>query len=346
MNITIAIADANRDYLERLSEVLREYEDLTVSVFTTGEKLQEALENKRFDIVLFDPDISSQKLAFSNAKLSVCLYSDEAQNKEMYADCEKVVKYQRISSIYKDIINAFADKAGYGGDFDNSQNTRIIAVYSPIGGSGKTTVALAIASKMATMGKRVLFLNTEQLNSTVCVNPTEGEGITGLIEATAENVNFELKLKGNTKQGIQGIDYVEGFERIVDYNSVSAEEISAVLNKIKRCGICDAVVVDMGSLIDGMASAILGIADSIVIVEKPGELPSAKMDLFMQQALVVEHRGKMLKVANFADSNAKFSQELDVPSIGTVHNYGNYPLKNMLQNICAQGEIRVDKLVG
>ncbi len=346
MNITIAIADANRDYLERLSEVLREYEDLTVSVYTTGDKLQEALQNKRFDVVLFDPDISTQKLMFGSTKLSVCLYSDEAQNKEMYADCEKVLKYQRISTIYKEIINAYADKAGYSGDFDNSQNTRIIAVYSPIGGSGKTTVALAIAGKMCSMGEKVLFLSAEQLNSTVCVNPTEDEGITGLIEAMAENVNFELKLKGNIKQGINGIGYVEGFERIVDYNSVEEEEMYNVISKIKRCGICDAVVVDMGSGIDGVNTAIFNVADYVVMVEKPGELPNAKMSLFMQQALAVEHKGKMMKVANFADSNAKFCEQLDVPSIGMVHNYGNYPLKNMLQNITSQGEIRVDKLVG
>lgn len=167
--------------------------------------------------MLFDPDISEERLTFPGIKLPVCLYTDEARNNILYAD-----------------------KAGYSADFDYSQSTSIIAVYSPIGGSGKTTVALAIASKLTNMGKTVLFLSAEQLSSSSCMNPMQEDGITALVEGAAdEHVNFELKVKGLMKQGANNMLYIEEFEKFVDYDAVTNDEMSDVLTRVRRCGICD-----------------------------------------------------------------------------------------------------------
>ncbi|MBQ8231853.1 MAG: AAA family ATPase [Lachnospiraceae bacterium] len=347
MNISVAIADVNRDYLERLVEVLEDYEDLSVSMFTNADRLEQALQTKRFDIVLFDPDISEKKISFYNTKLSMCLYSEEARNAGLYADCDKVIKYQRVSKIYKEVIKAYADKAGYLADFDNSQRTKILAVYSPIGGCGKTTIALALANKLSAYGKNVLFLSMEQLDSSSLVNAhtEETEGITVLIESAGENASFQLKLKGIIKKGFNNISYIEGFERFVDYNTVSQEEMFDVVDKIRKCGSCDVVVVDMQSSMDGIGKAVFEQADNIVVVDRSGELPSRKMDMFAQQALVREYAGKMCKISNLVEGNVKASNILSVPDIGSVHNYGNQPLKNIIQLISAKDTIDMSLLM-
>ncbi|MBQ7774491.1 MAG: AAA family ATPase [Lachnospiraceae bacterium] len=347
MNISIAIADINRNYLERLVEVLQEYEDLSVSIFTNAERLEEALQAKHYDIVLFDPDICDKKMSFYNTKMSVCLYSDEARNAQLYPECNKVLKYQRISRIYKDIVKAYADKVGNWADFDKSQNTRLVAVYSPIGGSGKTTIALAIASKLTALGKTVLFLSMEQLDSTACVNAhtEEEDGITMLLQAVVENSNFELKLKGSTKKGFNGIYYVEGFERIVDYNTVDKEEMYSVVDKIRKSGSYDVVIVDMGSCYDAMCQAVFEQADNILIVERAGELPARKMEMFAQQAMVREHAGKMCKVSNFMDSNSKVSNALNVENIGSIRNYGTQALREVVQAMMTKESLNVNTFV-
>lgn len=346
MNISIAIADSNREYVKRLSEVLQQYAELTIHIYTNGQKLQAAMESNHFDVVLFDPDVSEEKLSFPNVKLPVCLYSDEAQHRSWYADCAEVIKYQRISNIYKAFIREYADKAGYSADFDHSQNTNIIAVYSPVGGSGKTTLSLAIASKLVNMGKSVLFLSVEQLNSSCYVNAKQEEGITALVDR-AENAhtNFELKIKGIMKQGMNGMYYIEGFDRIVDYCVVTGDEITDVLSKVKRSGIFDVVVIDMESSLDIIGKAVFAIADRIAVVEKTGELPSTKIDLFAQQAITAEYRDKMLRICNFAENNSVYSTELTLPIVGTVHNYGNLQLKNVIQAINTNNEITVEKIL-
>lgn len=347
MNISIAVADVNMVYLEKLVEVLQEYEDLSVSMYTNAKILEQELQSKRYDIVLFDPDISESRMVFSNVKLAVCLYSEDAGNSSLYADYEKVMKYQRISMIYKEVIKLYADKAGYRADFNNEQSSKIVAVYSPVGGSGKTTVALSLASKFSNRGKRVLFLSMEQLDSSAYFNPhtEETDCITGLLEAVSENANMELKLKGILKSGLNGMAYVEGFERIVDFNIVSKEEASELLEKIRKYASAEVIVVDMESRLDAIGYAVFEKADHVVVVERPGEIPTQKINMFAQQAVVVEHSRKMLKLCNFADKNVKTDNQLQLPGIGSIFNYGNQSSKNIIQSIITKCIINEDVLL-
>lgn len=347
MNISIAIVDNNRIYLERLVEVLQEYEDLSVSIYTNSELLEKSLEVKRYDIVLFNPDICDEKIRFYNVKLPICLYSNEEKNAALYSEYNKVMKYQRISKLYKDVIKLYADKAGDIPDFDNIQRSKMIAVYSPIGGSGKTTVALAVASMIGALGENVLYLNTEQLDSSSCVNThtVEEDSITILLESLEENINFKLKLKGIVKKGICGISYIEGFERIVDYNSVSNEEAAAVFEKIIKYGNYGVVIVDMESCLNDMGQAVFEKADRIIIVEKPGDVSMKKIEMFSKQALTVEYMEKMCKIRNFTDNFTNQEDVLDVPIVGKIANLGNQSIKNTIQKIASKGAINVDAVL-
>jgi len=342
MNISIAIVDKNREYLDRLVEVLQEYKELTVSLFTSAERLEQVLQTKKIDIVLFDPDISEDEVKFNGCGLGICLYSDEAQNTTLYSDVPKVLKYQRVSMLYKEIVKLYAEKANISFDFGDLKTTRMLAVYSPIGGCGKTTIALAMASKMASYGKNVLYLNLEQLSSSVCVNPAKEDGLISLVEAVNENVNFELKMKGLMKKGINGILYVEGFERIVDYNTVTQEEARNVLDNIRKSDVCDIVIVDMNSYIDNIGRVVFDMANDIIVVERPGELAEQKINMFAQQALTLEHVNKICMVTNFAEGN---SGSAGADRIGRVRNMGNQPVKTIIQAICSNNEIQINSFM-
>lgn len=344
MNISIAIVDKNREYLDRLVEVLQEYKELTVSLFTSAERLEQVLQTKKIDIVLFDPDVCDEKLDLKGCEMSICLYSDEAKNTALYADAQKVLKYQRVSMLYKEIVKAYAEKANISFNLGDSKSTKMLAVYSPIGGSGKTTISLAMAAKLASYGKNVLYLNLEQLNSSVCINPTVEDGVISLVEAVNANINIELKIKGLMKKGLNGINYIEGFERIVDYNTVTKEEAHKVLNSIQKGDVCDVVIVDMNSYIDDIGRVAFELADHIILVEKPGELSEQKMNMFVQQALAMEYAYKISLVTNFAEGGAGNSNTA-AERIGRVRNMGNQPVKTIVQTICSNNEIQMNSFM-
>ena len=344
MIISIAIADTNRDYIERLAEGLQQYNDLNISVFTSGERLQKTLVNEKYDVVLFDSDISEKRLMLSNAKLVMCLYSDDTVNGELYTDVDKVLKYQRISNIYKEILKKYSEKAGYSLELETSRKSSVLAVYSPIGGSGKTLVSIAIASKLEEQGRDVLYISAEQLGSSAALFPYKEPGTTALIEALNSNAVFALKLQGVAKNGMNGISYIEGFERIVDFDDVTMDEMKDLLVNIKKAGVYDVVIVDMDSAVGNVTKAVFEEADNIVVVNKPGFFASEKMRMFANQGIVTDNRSKMFVVKNFIDNGVRYNDELDVPEIGRVRNYGNLDEKKVIQMINMANEIDVTRV--
>lgn len=346
MNILLAIADRDKEYLNRIAEELQGYSDLTIFVYTSREKLEAALLKGAFDVVMFDPDISESRINFSNVKMPICLYSEETENACLYKEYDHIFKYQRISKIYKDMIRAYAEKAGFSYETGHAGKMETISVYSPIGGSGKTVTALAIASQAVKKGKRVLFLNLEELCSTDAVNPYQESGIVSLAEAVMDHhVNFELKIKGLLKQGINSIYYVEGFERLADYKAVSGDEIEAVVRQIQKSGVCDVLIADLNGCLGMMEMSMMKLSDKIIVTEKPGELCSMKMQLFLNQGIVNEYKKKMVLVRNFADSNSSYCKQAVLTAAGLIHNYGNLQLKNILHSIEKNGEIDMEKIL-
>lgn len=343
MIISIAIADSNRDYVERLTEVLQQKGDLNISIFTNADRLMSSIERERYDVVLFDPDISDEKLYFSNVKLAICLYSDEAMNKDLYSDMENIRKYQRISNIYKAILKKYSDKAGYSVDFGDSKRTKLEAVYSPIGGCGKTVISMAMAGKLAEHGRNVLYISTEQLSSSAAIFPYQEEGNTALVEALSSEASFDMKLKGIAKQGSNGVNYIEGFERIADYGDVTYQEMKDVLSNIKKTGIYDNVIVDMGSNIDHISKAVWEEADEIVVVCKSGNFAAQKLNFFANQGMVLENRNKFVKIENMADNSSRFHNDFNMPCVATVHNYGNISEEQVISAINYNKEIDVTK---
>ena len=69
MNILLAIADSNKEYQRKISEELQGYSDLTIYVYTSADKLENAMENESFDVVMFDPDLSESRINFSRVKM-------------------------------------------------------------------------------------------------------------------------------------------------------------------------------------------------------------------------------------------------------------------------------------
>lgn len=345
MNIKIAIIDHDIDYLERLSGVLQQYEELSVTVFTRMESFQQAIEFENFQIVVFNPDISAQQLIFSSKVMPVCLCTQETTNRELYPSMPAVQKYQRISSIYKEVIKKYAEHVKDSEmDYFKAANTKVIAVYSPIGGSGKTTLSLAIAGKLRRTGKRVLFLTMEQCNSSsVCCDIRE-EGITCLVEAVNMNTNFGLTLKGIIKQNPAGLLYIECFNRLVDYDDVKGEEVEKIIHKIKMCDVCDYMVIDTGSTLDNLNKAVLRCADRIALIQRSGELADVKLSLFDKQIFVNELREKIFVVKNFVMQGTRGYEPENVPVVGEVRGYGNLSYHDLLECIEQENNIEMSYL--
>ena len=118
MNIRVAIADRDEVYLERLGEGLQKNSDIICTRYSEPGAFFHALKNRKFDVVLFDTSILEgvewSSLDFSGVTVPAVLYHEETETKDLPTGIEKVMKYQRVSGIYRSIVDLFASKGRKG----------------------------------------------------------------------------------------------------------------------------------------------------------------------------------------------------------------------------------------
>ena len=334
MIIRIAIADKNLDYIERLSAVFQGYSDFLPDFFTSGDALVTAMKNKNDHIVLFDPDVSDSRLFFDEKVLPVVLYREDAENLAYYASLKNIHKYQRVSGIYKEIMSEYAKVAkDLGIQLSTGGRTQVIAVASPIGGSGKTAVSCILADAIRKSGHTVMHVSAEMFNTASAMFPKVDEGITALIRAVAETKEFKAQLSGAVNTNENGIMYIEGFDRMVDYDDVSAGEMEETLNKISGTGMVEYVVVETSGIMDRVTQGVFAASDKILLTEVPGEIESLKMAAFMEQA-EDETLLKAAVIHNKKDSGSKnknkyYAGQLKV--VGEINNMGALALKDLVR---------------
>ena len=131
----------------------------------------------------------------------------------------------------------------------------------------------------------------------------------------------------------------------MDYDAVTGEEIEKVLKKIKTDSDYQYVIIDMDTNLDTINRNVFEAADQLLLVEKPGEIPNHKTEIFMKQVFVQEQKNKLLRLHNFAENNSAYVKETDIPVIGKIHNYGNLNFKNIIHAVNANGEYDIEKLL-
>jgi cellulose biosynthesis protein BcsQ len=300
MVIKVAIADTNEEYIERLSNGLQKYKDFYISVYTDKKGIEGALQTKRFDVILFSPDMYNSQITLQKSTLALMLFDESEFIPEDCRSFSCIKKYQRISSIYKRILELYADICQ---SFSVSGNgkTVLTAVYSPIGGSGKTTVSCALANYLSLNGKKVLYLNFEEVASDNCYFPqSDGKSMSDLMGYIESDINFGIKLQGIQQMKKENLYYINHFKSPNDLYEITDNEIEELFSKIINSDLYDNVIVDMGGYLDHKAIKVFDSVENIVVVDKNDVAGRIKMDTFMSQAHIMNEYGyKMIRIINF-----------------------------------------------
>lgn len=319
MLIRLAIADSDQEYLARLSNVMGEYEDVSLSIYTDRRSLEEALQSKRFDVLLFDSDIFEGQISVGKKTVAVMLLDEEKFIPESLQNYHKIKKYQRISRIYSQILELYADVSPKVSGVVGEHEARSIGFYSPAGGCGKTTLALVTAAKLAARGYKTFYLNMEDIASEECYLPQTGEkGMSELVSMLGSNINFPMKLQSLLQTKTDNFYYMKHFDSPNDVYEMTEQEIEELFEEIEKAGFFDFVVVDMGVSLDSRMLCLFERLHKIVLVEKPDRIAELKLSCFLGQAHITSEYGyKMVRLLNFDDGRGGLADE-SVPLIGRI----------------------------
>lgn len=319
MIIKIAIAENNEVYLERLMNVFEEYEELSLSVYTDKRSLENALSARHFDVLLFNPEIFDGQMSLDKTTVAVLLLDESKRVPESCADFAKVKKYQRISMIYKRILELYAEICGNVGKILGQRSVTAIGFYSPIGGAGKTTLALVTATKLAMKGYRTFYINLEDVSSEDCYLPQNGEkGLSEMVSSLESNVNFQMKSQSLLQTKQDNLFYMNHFESPNDVYEITGEEIDELLKKFINTGLFDYIIIDLGVSLNKKMLQVFESVDKIVLIEKPDAISRKKMTTFFNQVHIIKEYGnKMYRIMNFENGHSSAVQT-NIPMIGKV----------------------------
>jgi len=314
MRLKVLIATDDSDYSEHLSSELsmRHSGVIDAAVCSMPERLKEVVATRKFDAALLEASFING-VDLSPITLPLMLRAVDG-NDGAGAKLSGIKKYQRITSIVSDVLEQSAKVLTV--KIGDHLRARITAVWSPAGGAGKTTVALAYAAKKASEGKHVLYLNLESFSSVPAYFAEAGKSISALFEMLENNDgSAQMLIQSIVRRDNEGISYFTRPLNYDDMNVLSGENITALL---RACaGMTDELVVDLTCICDERTVRVFDAADRIFLVTDMTSTAQIKMTQFMSQHRVFESiREKVVYVENKCSAPGRASME---PAIRLPH---------------------------
>ena len=310
MRVKILIATVDTEYAKLLSDHISEYhtDTIEVSVCSTLESLQELASKRKYDVALMDMMLI-ENADTSAVHLPLLLWQENETYAKTSAVYGKIHKYRRISTIVATVLERYAKVSGsrHGPDISCAN---ITAVWSPAGGVGKTTVALAYAASTNPEDKEVFYLNLEAFSSVPGYFNENGKSISSVFEMLDNN-------NGNVKMLVQGIccresgiKYLTSPDNYDDMCILSAANIKELVTSCAE--LADELVIDLSCACDSRTRQVFEISDKVLIVTSPAVSAETKLAQFMSQNNVFESiRDKVTIVANKgAKTNEQISESM------------------------------------
>lgn len=287
--ISLVIADSDPYYVESIVNFLisNYHRRFQVNSFTKTDCLAAFLsESKRkVDILLISPELYSDSL--DSHKINTPILLCDGKEVRHIKGYKTVNKYQHGDRIVSSIINIFSENTDSNlCTVNNTRKTKIIAVYSPAGGVGKTCIAVCSSILCAQKGLATLYLNLENSQSTTFF-------FKGSSALNLSNILYNLKdTDGNFNLKMEGIKCVDPKYNVhyflppdnsLELDEVHPDELKFLMQQLKSAGLYDVVFVDMTNNFDKRNIALLEACDDIFFVTTADEISKTKVKSMINQ---------------------------------------------------------------
>jgi len=339
--IKVLIVDDIPETREMLKRLLSFESDIqVVDAAQTGREGLELAQQHKPDIVLMDinmPDMdgitATEEIKKMVPTAGVIMMSVQSESdylrRAMLAGARDFLTkpisgenlYETIKRVYD--LNAEARErwssatiasGAHGAGKAKKQTGSIIAVYSPTGGSGVTTIATNMAVSLMREGTRVLLIDGDLQFGDVGVFLNLQSNNTIIDLADAANELDEELINAVTVSHGSGLKVVLAPRSPDEAERVPAESFTAVVRAMTD--YYDFIIVDMSKRLDDVSLNILDAADRIILVATP-TLPSIKnirvvLDLFIAMGYDDE---KVMFVMNRVSIDTKSRAYIPVEAI-------------------------------
>ena len=271
----VVIADLNEDYALRLEDkFLRMMRgNIDLDVITSSEYFYKFFSVPvHVDVALLAEDLVDEDLSNQDI-LKLYVLSEEQPSKSLDDDhTVHVYKYTSLSHVFNQTMGAYAHLA-YSSF--SEQDPKSVVFFSPVGGSGKTTLAAGVATCLQESGFKVLYIDAEyqQEMGNLFSSVRKAPNAMAMLLAREANNPYQ-KIKEHIIHDV--VDVVPPLAMNVMMYGIDFSSYTALITGATRSGDYDYVVVDTDSVFNAEKLALLQASDSVVVVTRQDEIAVRK----------------------------------------------------------------------
>jgi len=294
--ISVVIVDENQIYTKALSEYLEnEYgQAFEISCFTGIKSLEEYLVNKlNTDIMLIDKQLYNDSIKKYKVKTTLIL-TEDSQERELKGILT-LYKFQLGDKLAKSILQNYdSSESKQFNIHTKSTEAKLITVYSPTGGSGKSTIAYNISRQYAIQGKKTLLISMESY-AALPIFKSEAEsknrGLSYLMYLIKNKANnLQVKLDAIKEQDTNtNIHYIPRDNNALEYKDIGMEDVAGLQEFLKSQSGYDAVIFDTDSTVCEKTLSLLKYSDVILCVAGSDIVSREKYESFDKQLKLINN---------------------------------------------------------
>lgn len=248
--ITIIIADRDVNYIETFTHYIRSTEycrSVIIKAFSHKDRMVEYISGHGAHVLLSEPELLPEERDLH--KVDCTMVMDEFHSIRIAEKYPFVHKYQPLDRMMSTILSLYKDTNPKAGSHDlRNTDRQVIGVYSSVGGSGKTLLALNLAQQYVLRGQKALYVSLELFSSTSLMLNMSGEsGFSQLLYYLKTNADLHPSQLERfiRRDSHRNVDYLDPPGHAHEMLEMTREDVELLLNKLTEMSHYDVIIIDL-----------------------------------------------------------------------------------------------------
>lgn len=272
--LVLYMLDDDAHYLEQAARFASKSTGCSMFIvrsFTHADHVAAKLrEKEKVDLLLGKRTLLDELSITADLTVVELIGDDEVAGFEGLLHGEAAVhKYQPLDKLFGKLLSIWEEQTGMAFANSDGENSRatVTAVFSAVGGSGKTTVAANCAKLLAFRGRRTFFLNLETLQSV----PIFAGGLGAqsfakfLYYVKADDTHLSSRLKQLAEYDPDcRVSHFGPLSSINELEEMTGEDSFRVAEYIRDCGEYEEVLIDLDGMLNGRSLGAIRACDRLI----------------------------------------------------------------------------------
>ena len=322
----LVIVDTENSFLkETEEEIIRRCADRFNVQFITEKAFADKyfMEERKTDVLViagkdYREDLQKQQIG------RILLMEEEIGTEKVYPDnVEMVLQFLSTEDFFHKLEEAFVRAEGREEEEKTEEPPRdvhVIAVYSPIGGCGKSLVAYALAKKLKKLDQKVLLVGCDPTQSVSVYYPSETyakEELADKLSHPGDDTYWTILQ--NIEQ--DDISYLMPFEKNLPSLDVGMEEWEVLLSVLKEKQDFDWIVLDVGSVLDRRMASLMTKIDYLILLTETNQIANRKMQKLLRDSELLPKCECFLVANEYRTDGMRIASE---SVFGVISPYANW----------------------